>query len=236
MSTINNNEDTDIEINEDQVALYLKNHPGFFLKRDDLLCELELAHPSGSAVSLLERQVSLLRERNMDVRSRLGDLLDNARNNDLLFEKTQKLVLSMLEAKSLDNLVSCFTRSLTSDFNMDYARLTLFGRPDAYANTPIKIVTIDEAYEKIPGLLRSNNPTCGVLRDEELQFLFGSNSEKIGSAAVAPLTHGQDLGVIAIGSLDSQYFRASTGTLFLDYLSEVLNRILPNFMQQNEHV
>lgn len=222
----------DIDITENQVALYLKNNPGFFLKRDDLLCELELAHPSGGAVSLLERQVSLLRERNMDIRSRLSSLLDNARDNDRLFEKTKKLVLSMLEAKNLEGLVNNFNRSLVGDFKMEYASLIVFGNPESYRTSSAKVVSIDDAYAKIPGLLKSNNATCGVLRPEEFQFLFGSNAENVGSAAVVPLSNGHNLGVIAIGSPDPQYFRSSMGTLFLAYIAEVLNRVLPKFMIQ----
>lgn len=230
MSTVDNN--NDLDISEDQVALYLKNNPGFFLKRDDLLCEIELAHSSGSAVSLLERQVSLLRERNMDMRSRLSNLLDNARDNDRLFEKTKKLVLAMLEAKNLDGLTNSFNRSLVGDFKMEFSNLIVFGNPESYRSSSAKVVSIDDAYSKIPGLLKSNNATCGVLRPEEFQFLFGSNADKVGSAAVVPLTNGHNLGVIAIGSPDPQYFRSSMGTLFLGYIAEVLNRVLPQFMVQ----
>jgi hypothetical protein len=223
-----------LDITEDQVALYLRNNPGFFLKRNDLLCELELAHPSGGAVSLLERQVSLLRERNMDMRSRLSSLLDNARDNDRLFEKTKKLVLSMLEAKSLDTLSSAFTRSLTQDFGLPFATVIVFGDPMAYRSRATRVVSIDEASSRIPGLIKSNNATCGVLRPEEFSFVFGKQADQVGSAAVVPLTNGHRMGLIAIGSDDPQYFRSSMGTLFLGYLGEVMIRLLPSFMQQGK--
>ena len=224
----NNNER---DISEDDVARYLKNHPGFFLKRDDLLLELELAHPSGKAVSLLERQVSLLRERNMDMRSRLGSLLENARKNDQLFEKTKQLVLSLMEAQGADAIVNCFNRSLISDFNMEFCSLTLFGNPDKHRSLVSRVVDIDSAYRAIPGLLKSNNATCGVLRPEELQFLFADQGKLVGSAAVVPLSFGRPLGIIAIGSRDHEYFRSSMGTLFLGYIAEVLNRILPRHLK-----
>lgn len=221
------------DITEDQVAHYLRNHPGFFLKRDDLLCELELTHPSGSAVSLLERQVSLLRERNMDIRDRLNDLLDNARNNDKLFERTKALVLSLLEAKNLDGLVNTFNRSMRDRFKMEVSSLVLFADPHHYRNSASRIVTLDQAFQKIPGLLKSNNATCGVLRSEELQFLFPEKYREVGSAAVMPLSFGYPLGVLAIGSKDPLYFRSSMGTLFLGYIAEVLNRLLPHFLKEH---
>lgn len=226
---MNNHNEKDIT--EEDVAQYLKSHSGFFLKRDDLLLELELAHPaSGKAVSLLERQVSLLRERNMDMRSRLNNLLDNARNNDLLFEKTKQLVLALIEAQGLDAIVNRFNRSLLADFGMDFASLTLFGNPERHRSLVSRMVNIDDAYKAIPGVLKSNKATCGVLRPEELQFLFTDQADQVGSAAVVPLSFGHPLGIIAVGSRDTEYFRSSMGTLFLGYIAEVLNRNLPRYL------
>lgn len=221
----------DKDITEEEVAQYLRNHPGFFLKRDDLLMELELAHPSGKAVSLLERQVSLLRERNMDMRTRLSNLLDNARNNDALFEKTKHLVLCLVEAQGIDAIVNSFNRSLLGDFNVDFASVTLFGNVDQHRSLAARMINIDDAYRQIPGLLKSNGATCGVLRPEELKFLFSDQASHVGSAAVVPLAHGHPLGIIAIGSRDADYFRSSMGTLFLGYIAEILNRILPRYLK-----
>ena len=226
------NETLDLDITEEQVARYLKNNPGFFLKRDDLLCELELTHGSGSAVSLLERQVSVLRERNMDIRSRLNNLLDNARNNDRLFEKTKAIVLTLLEAKGLDAIVNTFVRGLKTEFAMDYASLVLFADPQHNRNCASRVVLLDEAFQTIPGLLKGNKATCGVLRKEELEFLFPDEADGVGSAAVVPLSFGHQIGVIAIGSKDAHSFRSSMGTLFLGYIAEVLNRIIPKHLQQ----
>lgn len=219
------------DISEDDVAQYLKNNSGFFLKRDDLLMELELTHPTGKAVSLLERQVSLLRERNMDIRNRLSSLLDNARSNDQLFDRTKQLVLSLIEAQGLDAIVNTFNRSLLSDFAVDFSAITLFGNPDQHRSTVSRIVTVDTAYQQIPGLLKSSNAICGVLRPEELSFLFAEQAPHVGSAAVVPLSFGNPLGVIAIGSKDPNHFRSSMGTLFLGYIAEVLNRILPKHLR-----
>ena len=233
MELVDNNKDQGKaqEITAEQVAQYLKSHSGFFLKRDDLLLELELNHPdSGKAVSLLERQVNLLRERNMDMRGRLNGLLDNARNNDSLYDKTRQLVLALIEAQGADALVNTFNRSLLSDFGIDFSHITLFGNPSQHRNLNCRMVEVDDAYRQIPGLLKNNKATCGVLRPEELQFLFVEQANQVGSAAVMPLSYGNPLGVIAIGSKDSHYFRSSMGTIFLDYLAEVLNRLLPRYL------
>src|SRR5690625_6836720 len=85
------------QLTADQVSEYLQEHRDFFVHNEHLLADLSLPHESGPAVSLVERQVSVLRERNMDVRHRLSKLLDNARENDKLFDKTKRLVLALIE-------------------------------------------------------------------------------------------------------------------------------------------
>ncbi len=82
------------------VAAYLRAHPEFFVDHDELLAELRLPHQPGAAVSLVERQVKLLRERNIEMRHRLSQLMDVARDNDRLFDKTRRLVLDLLDADS----------------------------------------------------------------------------------------------------------------------------------------
>lgn len=227
---IDNNRNSDSVAEE--IAAYLKLHPDFFLKRPDLLMDLEVAHPAGGAVSLLERQVSVLRERNMDMRHRLNNLLDNARTNDHLFEQTKQLVLKLIEAQNIDQMTDAFVHSLQHDFQIDFASLVLIGNPSAHRGVRTRIVSLGEAREQIDGLLKSSKAICGVLRPEEVRFLFPDHNRQVGSAAVVPLSHGYPLGVLAIASTDAGYFRSSMGTLFLGYIAEVLNRLLPRHLKQ----
>ncbi len=156
---------------EDEVARYLRNHPGFFLKHEDLLADITLSHDSGKAVSLLERQVSILRDRNMEMRTRLNGLLENAQHNDILFEKTKSLILSILEARRADEMADTFCRTLTENFDVDAASLIVFGNPGV-SNTRLRVTSPDEAGKHIGSLLRNNKAICGVLRENENHFLF----------------------------------------------------------------
>lgn len=218
-------------IEAEGVADYLKRHPDFFTRRDDLLAELELVHPTGGAVSLLERQVAILRDRNMEMRHRLNALLDNARDNDRLFEQTKRLTLRLLEATTLDQLVDTFTQGLRNDFKVEFATLIGFGNPLAHRGARTRIVSVADARGQIEGLLSSNKAVCGVLRPEELRFLFPEHHAQVGSAAVVPLSGNHPLGVLAIASSDPAYFRSSMGTLFLGYIGEVLERLLPKYLK-----
>ena len=60
----------------DQAVLnFLRQSPDFFLRHPSALSELSLPHESGQAVSLIERQIDILRERNMTMRRRMNELL-----------------------------------------------------------------------------------------------------------------------------------------------------------------
>ena len=74
---------------------FLRENPTFLYDNPDILENLYLPHSTGSAVSLVERQVGLLRERNSELRSRLNILNSKAAENELLLERTQTLILKL---------------------------------------------------------------------------------------------------------------------------------------------
>ncbi|OUS15743.1 hypothetical protein A9Q88_09965 [Gammaproteobacteria bacterium 50_400_T64] len=218
-------------ISEEQVCEFLSAKTDFFERHPELLESIELPHESGKAISLIERQISVLRDRNLEMRSRLNNLLETARANDTLFEKTKRLVLALLETDNLTKAIDTLYDSLKNDFQIEHYQLILFS-VDNKLSTPAKIVSLDQGTQAIGGLLRSNRATCGVLRDEELAFLFDDQASAIKSVAVVPLNNGNTFGTLAVGSSDPLYYKSSMGTLFLSYIAEVLNRVLPPMMAQ----
>lgn len=214
-------------LDAEQVAEYLREHPEFFVEHDELIPEMRIPHESGSAVSLVERQVRLLRERNIEMRHRLAQLMDVARDNDRLFDKTRRLVLDLLDTTSLEDVVSTVEDSLRHEFQVPYVSFILFSDN----NLPVgRSVSSAEAHQAIGGLLSGGKTVCGVLRPHELAFLFGeAERDGVGSAAVVSLNYQGLHGVLAIGSPDPQHYKSSLGTLFLGYVAEVLARVLPRF-------
>lgn len=220
-------QDSPKPLDSEAVAAYLRLHPEFFIDHDELIPELRIPHQRGDTVSLVERQVKLLRERNIDMRHRLSQLMDVARDNDRLFDKTRRLVLDLLDANSLEGVVSCVEDSLRSEFQVPFVSLILF------SDAPLPVgrsVSSAEAHQAIGGLLAGGKTICGVLREHELSFLFGSaDGAQVGSAAVVSITYQGLHGVLAIGSSDPQHYKSSLGTLFLGYIAEVLGRVVPGF-------
>lgn len=215
----------DIELDDDQVRSYLKEHADFFERHPDMLDHLHISHSSGSAVSLVEKQVSVLRERNMEMRKRLNSLTSNARENDKLYEQTRNLILGLLEAGTLEQMGAVFNQQLRENFEVEHVSLILFGDPKQ-SSKECRIESADTARIEVGALLKSKSPMCGALRKEELGYLFPATSN-VGSAAVVPLHNGKELGVIAVGSSDPHHYTSSMGTLFLSHIGEVLIRLLP---------
>src|SRR4030065_1349468 len=70
---------------EEAVARYLEDHPDYFQRHPETLARILLTHETGGkAVSLIERQVQVLREQNQALQRQLRDLVNNARENDVL--------------------------------------------------------------------------------------------------------------------------------------------------------
>src|SRR5690606_1758930 len=215
---------TQPDLSAAQVAEYLRQNPAFFVEYDELLPELLIPHQSGQAVSLVERQVKLLRERNIDVRHRLSELMSVARENDRLFEKSRRLILQLLEAPDVEEVIASIEDSLRDDFKVPFVSLILFSEIRRFSNA--RCTAHAQAREAIGHLLDSGKPVSGVLRSHETEFLFGEHADEVASTALAPIQHQGLHGVLALGSRDPQQYRSATGTLFLSYIADALARVL----------
>ncbi len=218
---------TQVTLNDELVRDYLMDNDSFLQRNPDMLDFLHIPHASGSAVSLVEKQATVLREKNVEMRHRLKALSENARENDLLFEKTRTLVLSLLEAESLQALSHAFNKSMSNDFEVEYASMVLFG--DYGEDTgDCRLDSAENSQTQIGALLKSGKPVCGTLRKEELSYLFPRSGD-VGSAAVMPLDGEASLGLIAVGSSDANRYNNTVGTLFLSQIADVIVRLLPRF-------
>ena len=86
------------KISESEVIKYLSENPDFF-KNPDSLEDLDIKHESGEAVSLIEKQVEIIKKKSLLTNSKLSEFLTNAEFNHKLFIKVQKLILIILKAQ-----------------------------------------------------------------------------------------------------------------------------------------
>ncbi len=128
------------------------------------------------------------------------------------------------DARNLDELHDAFSESMARDFKVDYATLILFGEADE--DCRCRIESAEAARIEIGALLKGRKPVCGVLRKEELAYLF-PNAGEVGSAALMALANGEELGLVAVGSADANRYSSNMGTLFLTHIADVIVRLLP---------
>ncbi len=225
---MNDSEETSVvELNPDDVAAYLRDNPDFFKLHPDLLLELRVPHSAGAgAVSLVERQVELLRRRNEDLRRTLEEYVDNARSSDDLAQKLNRLVTKLLSCPDPGQRLRSLPAQLKEIFELDFVHLLLFdASPEDCAGvtglsaTPRK----DVMAEGLSGVLKSHAPRCGQYTDKQRGFLFGDQAPQVASVALAPLgLHGK-LGLLALGSRDPDHYHRAKSTEFLSRVTAVVS-------------
>ena len=223
------------ELSGEAVADYLRDHPDFFLSQDELLRSLTLPHNSGRAISLVERQVHLFRKQRDTLRQELTELVAIARHNDRLFDKSKRMLLQVIEARTLNDMAAAIDDSIRGDFGLDAASLLLF-RDTPLPVSPegaLHVVSPAEAMARIGALLDGDRAVCGQFGESERAFLFPGIAEPIASVALVPLRDQELRGVFAVGSRQPGYFDQNMGSLFLTYISDTLSRLLPAMLQQH---
>lgn len=207
------------------VADYLRKHPDFFVTRPDILYDMELPHAPANAASLLERQASVLRNRNTELRHKLNELVGIAQDNDKLFSQIKSLGLMLLEADNLNELCGHIRQTLSRDFHLQHTALFLY-RKKVTGNQQYTACHPRDLQNVLGDLLRGQRIICTTLRKAEMHFLFPGYEQSEGSAILIPLHFKQDLGLLAIGSTDPNHFNSGMDTSFARYIADILSRRL----------
>jgi hypothetical protein len=227
MSTLKQHHVADAGLTEVTIADYLQANPEFFERHASLLSSLRLPHDAGGpAVSLVERQVLVLRQKNLKLERKLNDLLDVARSNDALATRIHALAMLMLAAPDQTGAVQVLEEQLRISFNADLSVLVVFESPagGAAASRFLRVVGRDDpAITPFRTFLQSNAPRCGQVRDTQRDYLFGAGNVEIGSVALVPLGQKSELGFLAIGSRDSDHFHPGMSIDFLARLGELVS-------------
>lgn len=225
------------ELSEDDVIAFLRQNPDFLADRPALIAELELPHHQGGTVSLVERQVAILRDRNITMRHRLSDLLQTARRNDELFEKTRGLVIDLIKSQSRHTLVSALFDALTQRFDIRHFRLVLVSESGQSLNKDKHLRCMNQEQADQPplkSLLHQRNAFCGQLSRTEYDALFGTEAATIGSVAIAPLRQLQGnfiSGALILANKDPDYYHSTTDTLFLGFIVDLFTTLFNSHSQ-----
>ena len=218
------------ENEEEAIAAYLQHNPDFFERHQALLLRLRVPHArGGSTISLVERQIEVLREKHAGLEDKLAELVSVARANDAIAEKLHRFTRKLLRARSRPEAVALIEASLREDFDAFHGVLVLIGDyPDLAPQRFVRAIARDDAgLKSFDTLFASGKPRCGQVRDTQREFLFGQDANDIGSVALVPLLPLGDksapLGVLALGSTDRDRFHPGMSTEFLARMADLIS-------------
>jgi uncharacterized protein YigA (DUF484 family) len=216
------------EVDEAAVASYLAATPEFFDRHAQLLAKIRLPDTriGASTVSLIERQVEVLRERNRELERKVKDFVDVARENDALGSRVLSMARRLIAAKDSAAAVAAIESALREDFGAGQSVLVITAphAPAGIADSRfLRVVPADlPALRTFDSLFSAGKPRCGQLRDSQREFLFGTDAAEIGSVALVPLGGKAGFGLLACGSHDSQRFNPTMSTDFLAHIGELI--------------
>lgn len=214
------------DTNEQAVAQYLRAHPDFFNDHLDLLAKLSIPHPCRPAVSLVERQLDTLRDQNAQLRKKLRELVDVARDNDRVSLQMQRLALMLIESDELDDILHGVESILRDEFRADFSALRLAPPGFAARRVQEQMRFPSASLPLFQPIFDSGRPRCGRISDEQLHVLFLESAPQVASAAVIPLKGVDWRGVLALGSSDDSRFHPGMGAIFLARMGELISYAL----------
>ncbi|AXI83890.1 DUF484 family protein [Xylella taiwanensis] len=210
-----------------EVAAWLRRHPAFLKQFPDLALTLVVPRENASTASLASYQVEVLRDKNRALSRRLAELTSNAQANEQLAMRTHQLTLALMRQPSAADTLRALVASLAEDFNGDLVRLILLRPVAALQAAWLQVIELDDArLAPFRDCLRDGEPICGRLNTDKQVLLYAEEASEVQSSALLPLS---GLGVIAIGSYDSNRFYPGMGTLFLRMMGEALFDALKRF-------
>ncbi|MDM8545190.1 DUF484 family protein [Candidatus Venteria ishoeyi] len=219
------------QLPEEKVAAYLQQHPDFFIHHESLLTKMDIPHGPDAAISLVERQVRVLRDENQQLQRQINTMIEAAKRNEVLNVQIQHLVTALLEQTDLDAFFDTLYQSLNEEFNTDAVIVRLFDvslkEPQIQAEMALRqeLTEYDaQVFNLFENVLNTSTPLCGRLTNAQAAYLFPEL--KLGSAVLIPLGTPKPQGILALGSLDVARFYAGMSTDLLSYMGKLVSQML----------
>ena len=219
---------------ENLVADYLKNNLDFFVKNPAILAELKIPHEHGGAISLVEKQLTVLREQNQETNKKIHELIEIATQNEELARRMHQLALTLINANNPKDIFSTMYDNLKKNFHADRVIVRLFANPAFIDSSATGEFVGKESIEEslFKHIIEKREPLSGKMKHQQQVFLFGDDGDDIASSVMIPL-HGVGWGgILAIGSFDAERFQPGMGIELLANLGEILSFIIKPWIEE----
>ena len=214
----------------EEVARYLLENPQFFVEHAELLSHVVIPHPHGGrTISITERQMLSLRDKNRQLEAKMSELLLFGEENDAISEKMHRLAVAMVATASFQSVLHTLNFHLCDDFAIPHVAMRLWERPANIDELP-EFAEVSQELQVFAETL--SQPFCGSTAGFETSSWFGSAAQHVRSQAlIAMRKGGGTIGMIALGSEDAQRFYAGMGTLYLERLGELASAALARVLR-----
>jgi len=204
---------------EEEVARFLQDNPQFFENHADTLAQISLPHPHGGrTISLSERQLLALREKNKELEKKLREMISFAQDNDALQHKVHEFVIALFSARDLATLQELVPHLLRDIFAIPHAVLNLWQTHPPSA----EVLAFADAQAQ---------PVCLHHPAHDTAAWFGGHTPQLHSYAYLPLRADADtIGLLVIASEDKQRFYPGMGTVFLQRIAEAVSSALQPYL------
>jgi uncharacterized protein len=200
----------------EDIAAWMRTHPQFFEEHADVFAALRLPHPEGGhAISMVERQLISLREKNVQLERRVAELIGYGQHNDVLADKLHRLTLALLRADDPETTVAVVRESMQADFRIPFVSLKVWTAPffdTVSSDMQTYVVGLDQPYV---------GPLAAYESREWFDMDEGAPSD-LQSFSYVPLTSGEVFGVLSLSSVDPGRF---TPDMAVDVLTRVGNLV-----------
>lgn len=222
----------DPEPTADAVALYLRQHPDFFLERPDLLRNMALPQrwSGDSVVDLQHYQVQTLRDELDGLRDCAQEVIETSRVNMATQARTHAAVVALLSAADLSHLLQVVGDDLPVLLDVDAATIAL----EMTETLGVVVAGIGRLREGDVNRLVGTGQQLALYREFcDDGTVFGAAAGLVSSASFVRMQPGGALpdGVLALGSRSAGTFHPGQGTELLRFLAQIveicLRRLLP---------
>jgi len=171
-------------MNDREVAEYLLANPEFFAEHAEMLATIRLANPHGkAAVSLQERQMEMLREKNKLLERRLAELLRYGHENDSISAKFNRWTARVMAERDPYALPRTISHGLRDVFDVPQTALRVWDVAEPYLQADFTRQVGEEVRIFANSLA---TPYCGANSGfEAAQWLAPAGAATLGDASGA---------------------------------------------------
>ncbi|HJL65498.1 MAG: DUF484 family protein [Arenicellales bacterium] len=227
-------EDSITSLKEEDIADYLRNHQDYFERYPDVLGLLRVPSARrGDIASFAERQVDALRLDRQSLVQQFEGLVENARLNERREEIIQKVAIAAAAADDPGAAFKEIPALLAEQFQVDFVTLRCSGPSEHSDHYPEVCSPDDPALQAALERVSQGRGVCDDRLPAQIQdFLFADRASEVSSCALAPLVaRGKVCGVIGFGTLQTDRFQPTMGTLYLDRLGEIIGSALERLIE-----